>query len=94
MDADRVGDPAHDASQRIHLSGKLPLADATDCGIARHPAHRPGIQGNESRRGTHPSGGGGFHASMAATHNDDFKFPVHFHPEATLASVLYSSFFP
>ena len=58
MDARRVGDPAHQAVERVDLADQVTLAEPPDSRIARHLAD--GCEGmrDERRPGAHTCRGG------------------------------------
>ena len=74
LDAGRVGDPAHQAAERIDLADEVPLADAADRGIAAHRADRVEAVGHQRRPRTRPGGRARrLAAGMAAADHDDVE---------------------
>ncbi len=70
LDADRVGDLAHDAAERVDFPHQVALRDASHGRIARHLCDQVDVQGVESGLQAHAGGGHGRLASgMAGAHD-------------------------
>ena len=76
-----VGDPAHQAVQRVDLAHEMALAEPADGRIAGHLADGGEAVGDQRRARAHARRGGrGLAAGMAAADDDDveaFVVPVH-----------------
>ena len=76
LDAGRVGDPAHQAVERIDLADQMALAEPADGRIARHFAdRREGVRDQRRARADARRGGGRLGAGMPAANDDDV---IHF----------------
>jgi hypothetical protein len=74
LDADGVGDFAHDAAQGIYFADQVSLGDAADGWIAGHLGNEIDVQGIERRPQAHTgSGHGGFAAGMSGADDDYFE---------------------
>ena len=72
LDAGRVGDPAHQAVERIDLAHQMALAEPADRRIARHLADGRGLVGDQRGARAHARGRGSrLAAGMAAADHDD-----------------------
>jgi hypothetical protein len=47
LDADGIGDLAHDAAESVHFADEMPLGDAADGGIATHLGDQVEVHGDE-----------------------------------------------
>jgi hypothetical protein len=78
LNADGVGDFAHDSAKRIDLTNQVTLGDTPDGGIAGHLRNQVGIHRDHGGPETNPGAGPrGFAASVTAADNHDIAFPVH-----------------
>ena len=88
LDADRVGDFAHDATQGVYLPNQVPLGDAADGGIAGHLGDEIDIERVESGLQAHASRGhGGLASGVSGAHHDN----VELFGKALHSPVSYSS---
>ena len=78
LDAALVGDPAHQAVERVDLADQMALAEPADRRIAGHGAdgrepmrHQRGFRAHARRRGR------GFTAGVAAADHDDVESRIH-----------------
>ena len=72
LDAGLVGDPAHQAVERVDLADQMALAEPADRRIARHLADGRRLVGDERRARAHARGGRRrLAAGVAAADNDD-----------------------
>ncbi len=66
LDADGVGDFAHDAAERVNLADEVAFGDASDGGVAGHLRDEVDVEGVEGGLEAHASAGdGGFAASVS-----------------------------
>ncbi len=71
LDADRVGDFAHDSAEGVHFADQVSLGDSADGGIARHLGDQVDVQRVESGLQAHAGGGhGGFASGMSGADYD------------------------
>ena len=69
-----IGDPAHQAIQRIHLPDEVTLAQPADRRIAGHRADGGEAMGHQARSCADPSGRtGGLAARVASSDDDDVE---------------------
>ena len=74
LDAALVGDPAHQAVERIDLAHQMAFAEAADGRIAGHGADGRELMGHQRGPRAHAgSRGRGFTAGMAAADNDNVE---------------------
>ena len=74
LDAAGIGDPAHQAVQRIDLADQMALAETADRGIAGHRADGRKAMGHQRGLRAHPrSRARGLAAGMAAADDDDVE---------------------
>ena len=74
LDAGFVRGQSHGPTQCIHLLDQMPLADATDAGIAAHLPQRLDVVGQQQGAAPHARRGQGrFGPRMASTDHDDVK---------------------
>ena len=79
LDAAGIGDPAHQAIERIDLADQMALAETPDRGIAGHRANGRKSVGQQRRARAHARGRGrGFAAGMPATDDNHIEALVHF----------------
>ena len=72
LDADGVGDFAHDAAEGVDFAHKMALGDAADGRIAGHLRDEIEVQREEGGAQAHARGGdGGFAAGMSGSDDDD-----------------------
>ena len=78
LDAARVGDPAHQAVERIDLAHQMALAEPADRRIAGHRADgREPVRDQRGRRAHARSRGRGLAAGVPAADHDDVESCVH-----------------
>ena len=78
LDAALVGDPAHQAVQRVDLPDQMALAEPADGRIAGHRADGRKLVGDQGSRRAHARGRGrGFTAGVAAADHDDVEARIH-----------------
>ena len=66
LDADGVGDFAHDAAEGVDFADQVSLGDSSDRRIARHLGDEIDVQGEERGLQAHAGGGhGGFASGMS-----------------------------
>ena len=66
LDADGVGDLAHDAAEGVDFADQMALGDAADGGVAAHLGDEVEVHGDEGGFEAHARGGhGGFAAGVA-----------------------------
>ena len=71
LDADRVGDFAHDAAQRVHFADQVSLGNAADGRIAGHLRDEIDVQGVERGLQAHAGRGhGGFASGVSGADHD------------------------
>ena len=71
LDADGVGDLAHDAAERVDLADEMALGDAADGRVAAHLRDEVEVQGEEGGAEAHARGGHrGFAAGVAGAYDD------------------------
>src|SRR5205807_2935047 len=86
LDADRVGDLAHDAAKRVHFTDEMSFGDASDGGIAGHLRNQINVQRVERGLQSHaPAGYSSLAAGMSSTDHDDVELLAEFH----LSSLFY-----
>ena len=74
LDAGGIGDPAHQAVQRIDLADQMALAEPADRRIAGHRADGREAMRHQRGPGAHARGSRrGFAAGMAAADDDDVE---------------------
>ena len=72
LDADRVGDFAHDAAERIYFADQMSLGDAAHGGVARHLRDQVHVERVEGGLQSHARGShGGLASGMAGA--DDYN---------------------
>ena len=78
LDAGGIGDPPHQAVERVDLTYQMALAQPADGGIARHDADGLALHRHQRSCRTGPGRGGrGLAAGMAAADDDDIVIPAH-----------------
>ncbi len=78
LDAAAVGDPAHQAVERVDLADQMALAEPADGRIARHRADGRELVGHQRSRRAHARGRGrGLTAGVAAADDDDVEPRLH-----------------
>ena len=81
LDADSVGDFAHDAAERVDFAHEMALGDAADGGIAAHLRDEVEVHGDERGLEAHARGGhGGLAAGVAGADDDDVVLFGESHP--------------
>ena len=81
LDADGVGDLAHDAAQGVDFAHQVALGHAADGRIAAHLRDQVEVHGDERGLQAHARGGhGGFAAGVAGAHHDDIVLFGKSHP--------------
>ena len=71
LDADGVGDFAHDAAQGVHFADQVSLGNAADRRIAGHLGNEVDVEGVEGGLQAHAGGGhGGFAAGVSGADDD------------------------
>ena len=81
LDPRGVGEAPHQAAERVDLPDELPLREAADRRVARHPRDRREISGEERGRPTHAGRRvGRFAAGVTGAHDDhvERRRAVHF----------------
>ncbi len=74
LDADRIGNLAHDAAQGVHLADQVSLGNAADCRIAGHLRDEVDVERVEGGLQPHAGGGhGGFAAGVSGANDDDIE---------------------
>src|SRR5690606_29432788 len=92
LDAGLIGDAAHQSIQRIDFADQVPLAQATDSGIAAHDADRIEAMRHQRGRNTQTRGSRrGFAAGMAPSNYDDSIIGHFISRRALLANVSRES---
>jgi hypothetical protein len=72
LDPAGVREAPHHATQRVDLPDDVPLAEASDRGVARHPRHRLAAERDEGRSTSHARRGErGLAAGVSRTHHHD-----------------------
>ncbi len=78
LDAALIGDPAHQAVQRIDFPHQMALAESANGRVAGHRADGRKAMRNQRRGRAHARGSGrGFAAGMPAADDDDVKALIH-----------------
>ena len=81
LDADGIGNLAHDAAECVDFAHKVPLGDAANGGIAAHLGNEVHVHGDERGFQAHARGGhGGFAARMAGAHHNHVVLFGESHP--------------
>ena len=81
LDADGVGDFAHDAAERVDFADEMALGDAADGGVAAHLGDEIEVHGDERGLEAHARGGHcGFAAGVTGAHDDDIVLFGERHP--------------
>ena len=71
MDSGSVGYSGHNATQRINFTNQVPLGNAANGWIARHPSKGIGISGHQQRtRSSASRSRNGFTAGMTTSNYD------------------------
>ena len=71
LNANRVGDLAHDAAESVHFPHEMAFGDAADGRVAGHLRDQVEVQGEKRRAQSHARRGhGGFATRMAGADND------------------------
>src|SRR4029077_16169190 len=74
LNADGVGDFAHNAAEGVDFADQVALGDATDGRIAGHLCDEVDVQGVESSPQAHAGGGhGGLASGVSSTDDDDVE---------------------
>ncbi len=72
LNADGVGNFAHDAAERVDFADEMALGDAADGGVAAHLGDEVHVHGDERGLEAHARGShGGFAASVAGADDND-----------------------
>ena len=81
LDADGVGDFAHDAAERVDFADEVALGHAADGRIAAHLGDEVEVHGDERGLEAHARGGHGrFAAGVPGAHHDDIVLFSKSHP--------------
>ena len=72
LDADGVGDFAHDAAEGINFANQVALGDASDGGVAGHLRDEIDVEGVEGGPESHAGAGNGGFASGVPGADDDY----------------------
>ena len=81
LDADGVGDFAHDAAESVDFADQMALGDAADGGVAAHLGDEVEVHGDERGLEAHARGGhGGLAAGVARAHHGDIVLFGKSHP--------------
>ena len=81
LDADRIGDLAHDAAQSVHFAHQVALGHSADGRIAAHLRDEVHVHGDERSLQAHARGGHGRLATgMAGAHHDHIVLFGESHP--------------
>ena len=82
LDADRVGNLAHDAAERVDFADQMSLGNATHRRIARHLRNQVDVERVERGLQAHARGGhGGLASGMAGTHHHYIELLCELHLE-------------
>ena len=78
LDADGVGELAHDAAEGVDLAHQVPLGDASDGGVARHLRDQVEVHGDHGGAETHArASAGGFAPGVTGADDHDVVTLVH-----------------
>jgi hypothetical protein len=78
LDADGVGELAHDATESVDLAHQVAFGDASDGGVARHLRHQVEVHGDQSGAETHAGASArGFAPGVTGADDHDVEPLVH-----------------
>ena len=81
LDANSIGDFAHDAAERVDFADQMALGDAADGGVAAHLRDEVEVHGDERGLQAHARGShGGLAAGMTGAHHDHIVLFGESHP--------------
>jgi hypothetical protein len=81
LDANRIGDLAHDAAERVDFANKVTLGHTADGRIAAHLRDQVEVHGDDGGLQAHAGGShGGFATGMARAHDHDIVLFGESHP--------------
>jgi hypothetical protein len=81
LDADGIGDLAHDAAEGVDFANEMAFGDAPDSGVAAHLGDEVEVHGNDGSPKTHTRcGHGGLASGVTGAHNDNVVLFGERHP--------------